>query len=54
MLTVVMFTTLQIPPPPPPPIFQLGLGNILPIDALAMDARTEEGTRGEEKGKAPV
>lgn len=39
---------------PPPAIFQLGLGNILPIDALAMDVRTEEGTRGGEKGKVPV
>lgn len=50
MLTAVMFTTLQSPPA----IFQLGLGNILPIDALAMDARTEEGTRSGEKGKVPV
>lgn len=33
---------------------KLGLGNILPIDALAMDARTEEGTGGGEKGKVPV
>ena len=36
---------------------KLGLGNILPVGALAMDARTEEGTyrrRGEGQGASTV